>query len=65
MLGTLLGMLPGILGLALLTDRIVAAVREPGLWSIALGVVTVVAVGIGVHLLRHRLRKSLEDRLTE
>ncbi|TGD73332.1 hypothetical protein E4634_09865 [Mangrovimicrobium sediminis] len=55
MIGTLLGLLPGILALTLLTDRILASLRHPDWTSIGL----LLAVTVGVVALMLGLRKWL------
>lgn len=51
--GSLLGMFPGMLGVALLTDRVQSAVRDPGPLSfLLLGIVTAVVVGTIVFVRR-------------
>jgi phospholipase D1/2 len=57
LLGTLCGMLPGIVGLTLLTDRIKAALLEPGFWNGFLLVLAILAVGLGGCYLKRRLSK--------
>lgn len=55
LLGTLLGLAPGIIGISLFVDRAIAAIRDPGIGSFAvLGGVLVVVV-VGLTLLRRRL----------
>lgn len=57
LLGTLLGMLPGIAILTLLTDRVKAALTEPGPWNAALLVVLLAATGLLGYRLKKRLRR--------
>jgi phosphatidylserine/phosphatidylglycerophosphate/cardiolipin synthase-like enzyme/uncharacterized membrane protein YdjX (TVP38/TMEM64 family) len=62
-IGTAIGMLPGMLGLSLLIDRIVAALQSPSVLSIVTLVVTVivtvVVLGALVRWARRRRRDSL------
>jgi uncharacterized membrane protein YdjX (TVP38/TMEM64 family) len=56
-LGTLFGMAPGILGISLVTDRVVAVIRSPDAETlITLGIVAVVVIAVG-YLLSRRLLK--------
>jgi phospholipase D1/2 len=55
--GTLAGMLPGIVALTLLTDRMKAVVMEPGFWNGFLLVLAILAVGLGGYYLKRRLSK--------
>lgn len=62
LLGTLLGMAPGIIAIALFIDRILAAIRNPGAGTIAiLGAVLAVIVA-GTFVLRRRLRREHADK---
>lgn len=57
LLGTLCGMLPGIVGLTLLTDRMKAVLIEPGFWNGFLLVLVILAVGLGGYCLKRRLSR--------
>ncbi|NIP73754.1 MAG: hypothetical protein GWO16_12320 [Gammaproteobacteria bacterium] len=57
-LGTLLGMLPGLVGIALFVDRLIAALRDPGWIAYA----TVVALGVMIAAALVLLRRWLGDR---
>jgi uncharacterized membrane protein YdjX (TVP38/TMEM64 family) len=57
MLGTLIGMSPGILVLALAADRVVEAARNPNLGAIAVAVVLVAALVFGLRILYGRLAR--------
>ncbi|WP_428264175.1 VTT domain-containing protein [Haliangium sp.] len=57
LLGTLLGMAPGIVGMAFATDRIVAAVRDPSPLTLAAAAAVMVALGLGFRLLRGWLQR--------
>jgi len=57
MIGTLLGMLPGIIVLALLSDRVIATIRSPDLWTTFLLVGVIVFILSGIWLIAHLLRK--------
>jgi phospholipase D1/2 len=56
--GTAIGLTPGIAGIALFTDRVVAAVREPGALTLAI----LAAVAVAVVLLAIALRRWLGRR---
>jgi phospholipase D1/2 len=58
LLATTLGLLPGILGLALFAERVGAVVREPGAKNLFLLAALLVALGGGVGWLRRRLGRS-------
>jgi uncharacterized membrane protein YdjX (TVP38/TMEM64 family)/phosphatidylserine/phosphatidylglycerophosphate/cardiolipin synthase-like enzyme len=55
-IGNLVGMIPGVLAIAFLADRIVAYLREPTLPGIAILVVAVAVVALGLFGLRHWVR---------
>lgn len=57
-LGSLIGLLPGILASAVLTDRLIASLRDPSPTQILilLGLLALVIVALGA--LRHRLRRK-------
>lgn len=57
LLGTMLGMLPGIAGLTLLTERFKATLVEPGPWNILLFILLLVTFGWGAYYLRKKLGK--------
>jgi LPXTG-motif cell wall-anchored protein len=50
-------MLPGIVGLTLLTDRLMAVLVEPRLWNVFLLLGLVLIVGLGGYFLKKRLNK--------
>lgn len=55
--GTVLGLAPGIIAAALFIDRILAAIRDPGAGSFAVLGGIVVAVTVGMAILRRSLRR--------
>jgi uncharacterized membrane protein YdjX (TVP38/TMEM64 family) len=57
-LGSLLGMVPGIAAIALLTDRIVASLRDPDTLTIVLLLVAAVVVGLGLFGLRRAMQRD-------
>jgi phosphatidylserine/phosphatidylglycerophosphate/cardiolipin synthase-like enzyme/membrane protein DedA with SNARE-associated domain len=57
-IGSLIGMVPGVLAAGFLTDRVVASLREPGATTIGTAVVAIAIVAAGLLGLRHWLRKS-------
>lgn len=58
LVGTALGMLPGIVANALLIDRLIAAIEHPGPWTWALLAGVAAAVVALVALMRRRLRRA-------
>ncbi|BET10094.1 hypothetical protein THI4931_11360 [Pandoraea sputorum] len=56
MLGTVIGMLPGILIAAALVDRVAALAQRPNGWTAALLATVLVLPGMGVVALRRRIR---------
>jgi phosphatidylserine/phosphatidylglycerophosphate/cardiolipin synthase-like enzyme/uncharacterized membrane protein YdjX (TVP38/TMEM64 family) len=56
--GNLVGVLPGVIAAAFLTDRIVASLRDPSATTVALVAVAVLAVAAGVYALRRVLRRK-------
>jgi phospholipase D1/2 len=59
LLGTFLGLLPGVLGTVLFVDRIVASVRDPGFVTFALLAVVAGMVAGATLLLRQRLARRV------
>jgi phospholipase D1/2 len=57
LLGTLFGMGPGILAIALFADRVVASIRDPSALSLLALIGVVIAIGIGGYLLFRWLRR--------
>jgi phospholipase D1/2 len=57
LLGTLIGMAPGIIAAALFIDRILAALRDPGAGTIGVLVGLIAVVVLGMALLRRSLRR--------
>ncbi len=60
--GSALGVLPGVIGIAFLTDRIVASLRNPGVGTIAAVLGVVVVVGGGLFFLRRFLRNDTDGQ---
>jgi phospholipase D1/2 len=61
LIGTALGMLPGIILNALLIDRLIAALMQPGPWTWALLALVAVAIaGIVIAIHRHLRRVSTD-----
>jgi phosphatidylserine/phosphatidylglycerophosphate/cardiolipin synthase-like enzyme/uncharacterized membrane protein YdjX (TVP38/TMEM64 family) len=58
LLGTLLGLTPGVLALSLAADRAVAAITDPDATSVAVALLVVILVVAGGALLRRRLQKA-------
>jgi uncharacterized membrane protein YdjX (TVP38/TMEM64 family) len=57
LLGTFIGMLPGIVGLTLLTDRLMAVLVEPRLGNVFLLLGLVLIVVLGGYFLKKRLNR--------
>ena len=51
LIGTLLGMGPGILAIALFADRVVASIRDPSAGSLLTLIAVAIAIGVGGYLL--------------
>ncbi len=60
--GTLAGMLPGVIAIALLADRISASLRRPNLIHFAALALMVVLVGAGLFALRRWVKHKRADR---
>jgi phosphatidylserine/phosphatidylglycerophosphate/cardiolipin synthase-like enzyme/uncharacterized membrane protein YdjX (TVP38/TMEM64 family) len=62
LLGTFLGMVPGIIGMTLFGGQLMNALRDPGPGTLAiLAVIVLLVVGLGA-LIRRRLRRLHQDR---
>ena len=61
-IGTLIGMLPGIIAIAFLADRIVASLRDPSAASIVILIAAVAVVILGLIGLRHWIRHKRGQR---
>lgn len=59
-LGSLIGILPGVLAMAFLTDRVVASIRDPSAASIVAAIVVGIVAVAGLFGLRHWLRGRAE-----
>ncbi|MEO8630340.1 MAG: VTT domain-containing protein [Betaproteobacteria bacterium] len=64
-LGTLFGLMPGILVIALFLDRLTAAVRAPGWASLASLGVLLVVIAVGVAAVRRWARKQAARTFTD
>lgn len=62
LLGTLIGLAPGVVAAALFIDRILAALRNPGAGTVALLIGLAVLVVIGMALLRRSLRRRRAEQ---
>ncbi len=62
LLGTLIGLAPGIIAAALFIDRIMAALRDPGAGTVAVLIGLIVLVVAGMALLRRSLRRRRSDQ---
>ena len=61
LIGTTLAMVPGTLGLVFAADRVLAAVRDPGLGTIAMAAGLVLLVVAGTWWARRRVERSEPD----
>jgi uncharacterized membrane protein YdjX (TVP38/TMEM64 family) len=63
LLGTLIGLLPGVLGIVVFVDRLVESVRHPGVMTFALLAIVAGLLGGSAVLLQRRLarRRRLQD----
>ncbi|MEZ5582562.1 MAG: VTT domain-containing protein [Candidatus Competibacteraceae bacterium] len=61
MIGTVLGMGPGILGLTVFADSVARAVRNPAPSTLAWVVAIVILFGLGTFAIRRWLNKRSED----
>jgi uncharacterized membrane protein YdjX (TVP38/TMEM64 family) len=61
LIGTIIGMLPGLLGLTVFMDRLVATIRDPG----PTGIAVMALVAIGILAAAVTLRRWLEKRTTQ
>ena len=57
-LGTLIGMLPGVVAVVLLADRIAASLHHPDLGQITLLLVAIALVGLGLVGLRRWVKRK-------
>lgn len=62
LLGTLIGLAPGIIAAALFIDRILAALRDPGAGTVGVLLGLAIVVVIGMALLRRSLRRRRAER---
>ncbi|MGA7951451.1 MAG: hypothetical protein WCA45_15000 [Thiobacillaceae bacterium] len=58
MLGTLLGLMPGLLALTLFSDRVMSALRNPSPLSLTLLAVALAAIAAGAYALRRWLKRN-------
>jgi uncharacterized membrane protein YdjX (TVP38/TMEM64 family) len=61
LLGTFVGLLPGIVTMTFFVDRAIAALRHPGPKTFALLAVALALVVVLVLVLRHMLRRRRDD----
>ena len=61
-LGTVVGLLPGVVAISLLADRIAASLRRPDLGSFAALAASVVAVGFGLVFFRRWIRRKRAEK---
>ena len=58
LVGTAIGMLPGILGVVVFSDRLLNAVRNPGWFNVSIAAGVAVLIGIGSWWINRRLSKE-------
>jgi uncharacterized membrane protein YdjX (TVP38/TMEM64 family) len=61
-IGNFIGMIPGVISIAFLADRIIASLREPGATSIIVLIAVIVALVLGLVSLRRWLRRKQARR---
>ncbi len=64
-LGTLVGMLPGVVAVVLLADRISASLQQPDLWQFVLLGIAVLLVAAALAGLRHWIRRKNSEQASE
>jgi phosphatidylserine/phosphatidylglycerophosphate/cardiolipin synthase-like enzyme/uncharacterized membrane protein YdjX (TVP38/TMEM64 family) len=62
LIGTMIGLLPGLFGLTLATDRVAAAVRNPDPLSIAVALAAVACIAAAIWGLRRWLQRRAQGR---
>ncbi len=62
LVGTAIGMLPGILGVVVFSDRLLNAVRNPGWFNVSIAAGVAVLIGLGSWWIHRRLSKKTEKR---
>jgi uncharacterized membrane protein YdjX (TVP38/TMEM64 family) len=60
-IGNLLGLLPGVIGIAFVTDRALASLRDPSATTILVAVGVLVAVAVAFALVRHLFKKQSDS----
>ncbi|MEJ2328389.1 MAG: VTT domain-containing protein [Gammaproteobacteria bacterium] len=63
-IGTFIGMIPGIFAIALLTDRLLASLREPDMTSILILIAVIVLVVLGIIGLRYLIQRRRKQSST-
>jgi uncharacterized membrane protein YdjX (TVP38/TMEM64 family) len=58
LIGTAIGMLPGILGVVVFSDRLLNAVRNPGWFNVSIAAGVAVLIGLGSWWIHRRLSKG-------
>jgi uncharacterized membrane protein YdjX (TVP38/TMEM64 family) len=62
LVGTAIGMLPGILGVVVFSDRLLNAVRNPGWFNVSIAAGVAVLIGLGSWWIHRRLSKATDKR---
>ena len=62
LIGTTIGMLPGILGVVVFSDRLLNAVRNPGWFNVSIAAGVAVLIGLGSWWIHRRLSKATDKR---
>lgn len=63
-LGTIIGMIPGIIAIAVLADRIAVSLRRPDLGSLATLAAIIAAAGVSLFVLRRWLKRKRSEKKT-
>jgi phospholipase D1/2 len=58
LLGTALGMAPGILAISVFADRLILTVKDPGWWNISLTIGLAIVLGIGIWWAKKRISRE-------
>ena len=56
-IGNFLGMLPGVIGIAFVTDRALASLRDPSMTTVLVALAVLVVVAAGLGLVRYLFKK--------
>jgi len=59
--GTLIGISPAVIAIAVFTDRIMASIESPDLFSFATLMISAIIIGVGAFVLRHWLNSRVDQ----